>query len=122
MRKSKKRKPSRKKNGKRVLSSSRAERCLFKAVAVRLHDTGLRGNALLEVFEKIFPHWQEFFDKPLARTPIVQRADKARRYANEAPETHPLVSPYWAVSRSIANERARISKKQLQAVVRGVAA
>jgi hypothetical protein len=33
----------------------------MKAVATRLYDQGLRGDALVEEFEDIIPHWQDYF-------------------------------------------------------------
>jgi hypothetical protein len=109
------------KNGKRVVSSWKfPEGHLMKAVATRLYDQELRGSALLEAFEEIFPNWQSYFEKPISRGAIVHRADKARRYANENPEKHPLIRPYWPVAGRIARKGERLSKKAVRDIVRAV--
>ena len=33
----------------------------MKALATRLYDRGLRGNALVAQFEKFVPHWKLYF-------------------------------------------------------------
>src|SRR5262249_53890474 len=91
---------------------------LMKAVATRLYDQGLRGDALVEEFEELIPHWQEYFAKPIARTTIAHRADKARRYANENPEKHPLIKKYWKTAGHIADAGERLSKKAVRTILR----
>ena len=90
----------------------------FKAVATRLYDQGLRGDALVEEFEDLIPSWQDYFDKPIAPTAIAHRADKARRYANENPETHPRIKEYWKPAGRVVRAGDRLSKKAVRAIVR----
>jgi hypothetical protein len=86
---------------------------LMKTVAARLHDQGLRGGALKKEFERLFPHWKSYFDKPISTNAISQRADKARRYASENPETHPLMRVYWRPAGGIVRRRARLGKREM---------
>jgi hypothetical protein len=81
-------------NGKkrpRVVQSWRsfAEGRLMKAMAVKLHDNGLRGRALEQKFKYLVPHWKSYFDKPISDGAVSQRADKGRRYPSENPEHDP---------------------------------
>jgi hypothetical protein len=106
----------------RIINSwSFPEGLLFKAIAVRLYDKGLRGNGLLEAFEQLVPKdWQSYFKKPINRGALVQRADKARRYANEAPENNPRVKPYWRIAGTIVRKGKRLTKQAIAKIIRGV--
>src|SRR5262249_2164136 len=90
----------------------------MKAVATRLYDEGFRGNDLVDEFEQLIPHWQSYFNKPISRGAIAQRADKARRYPNEAPETHPYIKVFWKVAGTVVRKGKRLSKKAIAAIVR----
>lgn len=90
----------------------------MKALAARLYDKGLRGNALVAEFKRLVPHWQSYFKKPIAANAVAQRADKARRYANENPETHPLLKVYWKAAGIAARKGKRLSKKAIASTVR----
>jgi len=81
------------KNGatKRVVQSwvSFPEGRLMKAIAVKLHDNGLRGKALERKFMRLVPYWRSYFSRYISDSAISQRADKGRRYPNENPEHDP---------------------------------
>jgi hypothetical protein len=84
------------KNSARVINSwNFSEGRLMKCMATHLYDSGLRGQALLSAFEKLVPNWKQYFQKPISDEALLQRADKARRYANENPETNPRLKRYW---------------------------
>lgn len=89
----------------------------MKALATRLHDRGLRGNALVTEFENLVPHWKSYFSKPISDGAIVQRADKARRYKNENPETNPRLKKYWKAAGPVARKGKRLSKKAIASIV-----
>jgi hypothetical protein len=38
----------------------------MKCVATHLYDRRLRSNALLSAFEKLVPHWKEYFGKAIS--------------------------------------------------------
>ncbi|MGB3043127.1 MAG: hypothetical protein WBB98_08055, partial [Xanthobacteraceae bacterium] len=67
----------------------------LKCMAVALHDTGLRGSALLARFVELVPRWKLEFDGPISDNAVLQRADKGRRYVTEWPENNPLTAPHW---------------------------
>jgi hypothetical protein len=90
---------------------------LMKAVAVRLHDGGLRGRALEEKFGKLIPQWKSYFRKPISNNAVAQRADKARRYRNEAPEKNPTIYCYWGVAGRIVRSGKKIGKRQVRQIV-----
>src|SRR5262249_54407694 len=102
----------------RVVNSWKFPEGLFmKALATRLYDQGLRGNALVEAFTAIIPSWQSYFEKPISPNAIAQRADKARRYENENPETNPAIKVYWPAAGRVARKGERLSKKALGKIV-----
>ena len=90
----------------------------MKALATRLHDKGLRGNALITEFERLIPHWKTYFHKPISSHAVVQRADKARRYPNENPETNVRLKKYWRAAGPVARRGKRLSKKAISIIVR----
>jgi hypothetical protein len=103
----------------RIINSWAFPEGLFlKALAARLYDKGLRGNGLIAEFERLVPHWQSYFKKPINPGAIAQRADKARRYRNEAPETNPRVKPYWRAAGTVARKGKRLNKQTIQKIVR----
>ena len=104
--------------GRVVNSWSFPEGCVMKAIATHLYDAGLRGAALERKFESILPHWKTFFDKPISTGAISQRADKARRYANENPETHPLIRQHWRRAGAIARRGVRVGKREFSRIAR----
>lgn len=92
---------------------------LMKCVATRIHDRGLRGRALLSDFQKLVPRdWKSFFPKPMSDDAVVQRADKARRYKNENPETNPRLKPYWRAAGEVVRRGRRLTKANIRAIVR----
>jgi hypothetical protein len=103
----------------RIINSWNFPEGLFmKALATRLYDRGLRGNALVTEFENLVPHWKSYFGKPISDGAIAQRADKARRYENENPETHPRMKKYWRAAGPVARNGKRLSKKTIASIVR----
>lgn len=114
-------KPEERKNGRVVNSWNFPEGRFMKALATRLYDDGLRGETLVAEFEAIVPHWKDYFSKPISDGAIAQRADKARRYPNENPETHPLIKAYWAAAGRVARKGERLSKKTIAGIVRSCA-
>src|SRR6185369_13369623 len=100
------------KSGRVVNSWDFPEGRLMKAVLVRLHDTGLRGRALEVRFAKLIPHWKSYFPKPISDGAASQRADKARRYKNEAPENSPRVHAYWLVAAMLVRKGKRFGKRE----------
>jgi hypothetical protein len=90
----------------------------MKALATRLYDEGLRGSELVEEFTQMIPHWQSYFTKPIAPNAIAQRADKARRYPNENPETHPQIKVFWKAAGTAARKGARLNKKTIREIIR----
>jgi hypothetical protein len=103
----------------RVLNSwNFPEGRFMKALATRLYDQGLRGNALVAEFDRLVPHWKTYFAKPISDGAIAQRADKARRYANENPETHPHIKRYWKTAGTAARRGKRLSKKAVHDIIR----
>jgi hypothetical protein len=112
---------SKQKNG-RVVNSWRFPEGLFmKALATHLYDDGLRGETLVAEFETIVPHWKQYFGKPISDDAIAQRADKARRYPNENPETNPAIKKYWPAAGRAARKGERLSKTALRKIVRSCA-
>jgi hypothetical protein len=102
------------KEGRTVNSWRFPQGLLMKAIAVALHDEGLRGRALEERFEKIVPHWRGYFSSPISDNALSQRADKARRYPREF---EPL-RPYWRAARRIARSGVRVGKREMRALAR----
>jgi hypothetical protein len=103
----------------RVVSSWKfPEGHFMKALATHLYDDGLRGQTLVAAFGRLVPHWKSYFSRPISDDAIAQRADKARRYANENPETHPLISTYWDAAGVAARTGARLSKRAVRDIVR----
>lgn len=103
----------------RIINSWRfPEGFLMKAIAVRLYDQGMRGQELFTKFEELVPHWKSYFSKPISNEAIVQRADKARRYANESPEQNPGMKPYWPKAKAVVRNGKRLSKKKVQQIVK----
>ena len=108
-----------KKKKRRVLNSWHfPEGYLMKTVAARLHDLGLRGRALQEKFEGIFPNWQRYFPKPISESAIVHRADKARRYPSEDPETHPVMRRYWRTAGAVVRRGKRLGKREIAKITK----
>jgi hypothetical protein len=62
----------------------------------------------------MLPHWQRFFDHPMSEATPGQRADKARRYKNEAPEKHQLLAPLWKGAVRDVKARKVWSNKELR--------
>jgi hypothetical protein len=105
------------KNGRIVNSWKFPEGLFMKAIATRLYDKGLRGDALVEEFVGIIPHWASYFEKPISPNAIAQRADKARRYENESPEKNPAIKVYWPAAGRVAREGKRLSRKAISQIV-----
>jgi hypothetical protein len=106
-------------SGARIINSwNFPEGRFMKCVATHLYDRKLRGHALLSAFQKFVPHWKEYFDKPISDDAVVQRADKARRYANENPETNPRLKRYWRPAGAIVRRGRRLTKQTINAIVR----
>jgi hypothetical protein len=106
--------PKRKKhNGiKRTVQSWRfGEGLLMKAIAVVLHDEGLRGHGLEAAFGKLVPKWKTFFRKPISGNALSQRADKARRY----PREFDAIAPHMATAKIIVSEGRPLGKRELRA-------
>ena len=106
-------------SGRVVNSWNFPEGLLMKAVAVRLHDRGLRGKKLERQFARIVPHWKSYFDKPISDNAIAQRADKARRYENEAPENNPALRVYWPTAGRIVRQGKKLGKREMRRIAVG---
>lgn len=89
----------------------------MKAIAVRLYDEKLRGRDLENEFGKLIPHWKSYFPRPISSNAVAQRADKARRYANEAPENNPAVKRYWRAAGEVVRRRTRLSKRKIDQII-----
>ena len=101
------------KRGRTVQSWRFPEGLLMKAVAIKLFDDGLRGQALEQRFAKIVPHWRDYFEKPISSAAITQRADKARRYPHE----FEAVRPFWEAAQKIVRAGKRLGKRDMRALV-----
>lgn len=108
------------KRGRVVNSWNFPEGRLMKTVAIRLHDLGLRGRALEARFAKLIPHWKTYFSKPISDNAIAQRADKARRYKNEAPEKNPWLRGYWSLIKTMPIDRPPMSRRWMKMITQDV--
>jgi hypothetical protein len=91
-----------------VFSWRKGARANLKNVVVALHREGLRGEALLAEAERMIPKWRYLFGNQISRAALLQRADKAHRYKNEAPENH---LQGWAHCWPAAQKDAKRRKK-----------
>src|SRR5205809_4474315 len=89
----------------------------MKCVATWLYDRGLRGRALLAEFRRLIPHWKEYFERPISDDAVVQRADKARRYPSENPQSNPRLKPYWRVAGEAVRRGNRLRKANIRRIV-----
>jgi hypothetical protein len=110
------------KGGRVINSWDFPEGRLMKAVAVRLYDMGLRGKTLEQKFSRLIPRWKSYFSKPISDGALSQRADKARRYINEAPENNLAVFSYWAIAAHIVTSGRPVGKRELQRIIRTIEA
>ena len=83
----------------------------MKAIAVALHDDGLRGRVLEEEFARLVPHWKSYFASPISDNAISQRADKGRRYPSENPEHHPAT---WRAARRAVRAGKPLGKRAMR--------
>lgn len=84
--------------GRKVVSWRTPQRLFLKAIAVALFDIGLRGPLFDFAFERVVPHWREYFREPPTLNAVLQRADKARRYQQEFEAVRPYYRAAWAAA------------------------
>jgi chemotaxis regulatin CheY-phosphate phosphatase CheZ len=83
----------------------------MKAIATCYFDQGHRGRALENEFKKLVPVWRSYFKRPINDSAISQRADKARRYASEAPEHDPRL---WRAVKNAVRAGKPLGKRALR--------
>jgi hypothetical protein len=89
---------------------------LMKAIAVRLHDSDLRGQALEQEFARLVPHWKSYFPRPISDSAVSHRADKGRRYPSENPEHEPHT---WRAAGRAVRAGKPLGRRAMQQLAQG---